>query len=311
MISFSFLDHLFFTVILILSLSLVSIVLYSWLKITVSYFKDGDIRHVFLAQSCLYIIIVVSEALLYIVIGCANDFCIVSLQLFVFVNSFLYAQTRYTGRAALKIKRMPRAFLFVITLTAFWLLAFFYALSANSTFIFLYGLSPYEKLSQIVSFLVRPMNDTLSNCALWTRIISPFIFNIFALIIDYIEDKPNASKINSACMFIPTFLQAYLIMPIPYHSRFVDIILLIAMVFSSIMCILHEGYLIKYYNEMTMSEAFARKLYKEIRKEENYEIKLLKQKMLIKMFSYREVKCFKDKKLQKYIQQLQCHNANS
>lgn len=309
MTNFLFLDHLFFATVLILSLGLVIAVLCSEFNSIASYAKDGDVRHVFLAQSYFYTLLVVVEASLYMVIGCANDFCIVSLQIFIFTNSFLYAQTRYTGRAALKMTRISRASLFLATLTIFWLMLFFYANSVDSTFIFLYGLSPYEKLSQVVSFLVRPMNGRLSDCALWLRIIPPFVFNIFALVIDFIEDKPKKSKINSACMLIPTLLQAYLIAPMPIHSRFIDIIVMIAMVFSVIVCMLREDFLIKYYNEMSTSEMFARKLYREIKKEENYDIKQLKQKMLIKMFSYREVECFKSKKLQRYIQQLQRHSV--
>lgn len=305
MTNITFLDHLFFGIVLSLGLSLVLIILHGGIKFTAIYLKDGDIRHVFLTQSYFYTLMVIIEAILYMLIGCANDFCIISLQVFVFVNSFLYAQTRYTGRAALKLSRTMRANLFLATLTIFWTTNFFFAVSTTSTYVFLFDLSPYEKLSQIVSFLTRPMNGHMSDYAFIVRVFPPLAFNIFAIVIDFIEDRPFASKMNSAHMFIPTLLQAYLVAPIHHHNRVLDIILLIVMVFTVTMCMLREGYLIKYFNEMSTPEMLAHKLYKEIKKEDNHEMILLKQKMLIKMFSFREVEGFKNKKLQKYIQRLQ------
>ena len=291
----------------LIGLPMVAFISYSIVRFIKYYLKEGDIRIVFLSQAYIYNLIVVIESLLYMLFGCANDFCIISFKVFVFVNTFLYAQVRFTGRAAIKLTRMTRSFLFLFTLTFFWATAFFFASTANTTNVFLETLSPYEKLSQIVSFIHRPMNGDFTLYAFFICSIPPLFFNTIALIIDIIEQRPYRIRVNTFNMFIPTLINAYLVFPYLHFSKTLDIFLLMLMVFMVTWCTLREGYLIIKLNSVTASEVFASKVYNDIQKEKNKEVLEMKRAVMAKMFVGKDdiVSKFKNKKLQEYIKSLQ------
>ena len=83
MTSFLFLDRAFEIIEFLIGLPLIACVLYSIIKNTIYYIKEGDVRVVFILQSLAYIAVVLIESVLYMIFGCANDFCIISFKVFV------------------------------------------------------------------------------------------------------------------------------------------------------------------------------------------------------------------------------------
>lgn len=305
MTNFLFLDRAFEIIEFLVGLPLIACVLYSIIKNTIYYIKEGDVRVVFILQSLAYIAVVLIESVLYMIFGCANDFCIISFKVFVFVNCFLYSQTKFTGKAAIRLSRMTRTILFLSCLTLFWATTFFFAMTTDTTYVFLFKLSPFEKYSQIVSFLARSMNGDFTPLSYGICTVPPFIFILLALFVDYMEDKPFKAKGNTWQLIIPAIINAYLVYPYSHGGRVLDVSLLLVMVAITTMCILREGYIISYYNDMTTPEMLAHKLYKELKKEKNPQVILMKQSIMMKMFSFREVEGFKNKRLQRFIQSLQ------
>lgn len=305
MINFLFLDKALEIIEFLIGLPLIACVLCSIIKNTIYYIKEGDVRVVFLLQSLVYIAVVLIESVLYMIFGCANDFCIISFKVFVFVNCFLYSQTKFTGKAAIRLSRMTRTILFLSCLTLFWATTFFFAMTTDTTYVFLFKLSPFEKYSQIVSFLARSMNGDFTPLSYSICTVPPFIFIILSLFVDYMEDKPFKAKGNTWLLVIPAIINAYLVYPSSHGGRVLDISLLLVMIIVTTMCILREGYIISYYNGMTTPEMLAHKLYKELRKEKNPQVILMKKNIMMKMFSFKEVEGFKNKRLQRFIQSLQ------
>lgn len=312
--SLALIDNIFLFSMFFVGIPIILISLYFVFKVSIKYIKEGNLQLTYLNISYCYLILMIVESLLFMVLSCANDFCIISFKLLILVNSFLYVQTRFTGKAALSIKRSTRAFLFLIIMTFFWIAVGIFAITTEKTYVFDNDISSsYKKLIQIVEFVSRPMGEghvMVLQFILCT--FPPFVFNIIALIIDYREKKPKGVIINSVCMFIPSILNAYLLLfPFivgnnkSFSFNLFNIIVMMFMVIISACCLLREGQLMIFYDELSTPEMLIGKLYSEIKKEKNENIKNMKIRMAKKIYTEdcSEV-TFKNKKLQKKIQNL-------
>lgn len=307
-------DNLFLISMFIVGVPIILISIYFLAKSCYKYLKEGNYQLTSLSVSYCYIILMVTESLLFMVLSCANDFCIISLKLFVLVNSFLYVKTRFTGKATLSIKRSTRAFLFLIVMTFFWIVIGIFSITSEKTYVFDNDISSfYKKLIQIVQFISYPIGEgRIKVFQFLLCSVPPFIFNLIALLIDIKEMKPKNNIINSAHMFIPSVMNAYLLLyPFIFGNsdnfafNIFNICILMVMCVVMCYCMIREGWLMVFYDELSTPEMLIGKLHDEIIKEKNENIKNRKIQMAKKIYleDCSDIK-FKDKKLLKYVQNL-------
>lgn len=280
----------------------ISFIIYTLVKSVKQFIQEGDIRFVFLVQSYIYLIAVVTESILYMVLGCANDFCIISFKIFVLLNTFNYAQTKFTGHIMVKVPRLARGTLYTTILTFFWSIVFFFAMTTESTYIFTQDLLPYEKLDQIVFFMGREMNGNGSSLQILISSIMPFVFVSSSLIVDAIEKKSSKIILNGVAYYIPATINLLLL--IDGKHSVINVCLLLVMVFITCCIMTRECYLIVYVDDSSLSEKLAERLYKEIKTERNAQNIVIKKKMAIRSFSEQDISSFKSKRLQENFRKL-------
>ena len=271
------------------------ILLYTFVKCIKQFLDFGDMRFVFLSQVYAYLFLVVSESIVYMIFGCANDFCIISFKIFVLVCSFSYAQTKFTGHIMLKVPRLIRGTLYTSILTFFWLVALFFATTTESTFIFETDLTPFEKFDQIVFFMGLNMNGSSSQTQFVLSSIAPLVFITLCIMVDLIERKPAKMIINGFCMFIPAIINILLI---ELDNDVLTVFLLLTMVMIQAAVLIRECYIIAYIDDSTVSEKLAEKLLSDLKRERNINTITMKKKMIMRTFSEEDARSFKSKKLQ-------------
>lgn len=293
--------------VLLASLSIMIFIFMYLYKMIKNYWNTGDVRTTYLCESYLYLLIVVLESMIYMKYNTANDFCIISMKLFTFVNTFIYLKSRLTGRAMIKSNKQIASIILLTVTTLFWIAIFFFALTTYKQYDYLfYDEPPFDKLMRIVRYIAYPINGDYSNISFFICAYVPIIFVVFSILIDIKEDKPLKVRLNSIYMLIPVFINFYIVFPYLHFSYVFDAILLITLVVTVSYGMIQEGALICLYNNMSTNEMIVHKILYNLKKSKvgstdyNYY-----KKQLSEMMRFIDSKDLKDKKARKFISKIQ------
>lgn len=258
------------------------------------YVSDQDERFLILGQSYVYSMLVVAEAMTYILTDCCNDYCVFSIKFFVFVQSFLFCQTKFSGRIMLGVPRKVRSVMYVAVLSCFWAVIFFFASTAQATYFSVtQPIHVFDKLHQIVLFIKRPMNGIHSETQIILCAVVPFIMLAVSALVDSLENKKSGKRIrhgqkkgrgkielSTLLMFIPAMIFLLITTTAGGTACEASIVGLIVMII--LICILTVNECFKTCADyIPTSERLVIKLCKELSTNTNDDLTEIKRRMLI------------------------------
>lgn len=292
--------------VLIASVSIMIFIFIYLYKMIKNYWDTGDVRTTYLCESYLYLLIVVLESMIYMKYNTANDFCIISMKLFTFVNTFVYLKSRLSGRAMIKSNKQIASIILLSITTFFWASIFFFALTTYKQYEYLfYDEPPFDKLMRIVRYIAYPINGDYSNVSFFICAYIPIIFVIVSILIDIKEDKPLRVRLNSFYMLVPALINFYIVFPYFHFSYVFDAMLLITLVVAISVGMIREGALICLYSNMSTNEMIVHKILYNFKKSKvdstNYDYY---KRQLAEMNKFIDPKDWKDKKAKKLVDKI-------